>query len=80
MLGALPLVLSSAPREFTKVLAPILALLRTQGIKVTWYVDDLLKDSSPFQLSANVHRTIQILQAFRWVIGFQKSAFQNAFA
>lgn len=33
--------LSFAPRVFTKVLAPLLALLRTKGIRVSGYVDNL---------------------------------------
>lgn len=68
--------LCSAPKLFTKVLVPLLALIRTQGIQVTGYLDDdhLQKDSSPFHRT--IHRTIQMLQAFNWVISFQKSALQ----
>ena len=36
----LPLGLSTAPREFAKTLAPVVQLLRTQGIRVHAYLDD----------------------------------------
>lgn len=54
--------------------APLLVLLKTWGIQVTSYL--LLKDSSPLQLSENIHKTIQILEAFGWVFRFNKSALQ----
>ena len=36
----LPFGLSTAPREFTKTLAPVIQLLRSQGIQVHAYLDD----------------------------------------
>ena len=36
----LPFGLSAAPREFTKTLAPVVHLLRSQGIQVHAYLDD----------------------------------------
>ena len=37
---SLPFGLSTAPREFIKTLAPVVQLLRTQGIRVHAYLDD----------------------------------------
>ena len=38
----LPLGLSSAPRAFTKTRKPVLAVLRSMGIRVVIYIDDML--------------------------------------
>ena len=38
----LPFGLSSAPRAFTKSLRPVLAVLRSMGIRVVIYIDDML--------------------------------------
>ena len=38
----LPFGLSSAPRVFTKLLKPVMALLRRQGIRTIIFLDDLL--------------------------------------
>ena len=40
MYRVLPLGLSSAPRKFTKLLKPILSMLRRQVIIITIYIDD----------------------------------------
>ena len=38
----LPFGLSSAPRTFTKTLKPVLAVLRSLGIRIVIYIDDML--------------------------------------
>ena len=38
----LPFGLSSAPQAFTKLLRPVLAMLRTLGIRTVMYIDDML--------------------------------------
>ena len=40
--GCLPFGLATSPREFTKMLRPVVHLLRLQGIKVHVYLDDWL--------------------------------------
>ena len=46
----LPFGLSRAPREFTKTLAPMVQLLRTQGIRIYAYIDDwIIRADSPEQ-------------------------------
>ena len=40
--GALPFRLSSAPRIFTKTLAPLVAWLRLMGVQLYQYLDDIL--------------------------------------
>ena len=74
---ALPLGLASAPRVFTKVLAPILALLRQRGITIVGYLDDLLLSaSSGSELEEDVSITCQTLQEFGWLLNLQKSVFR----
>ena len=38
----LPFGLATSPREFTKLLRPVVALLRQQGVKLHVYLDDWL--------------------------------------
>ena len=46
----LPFGLSTAPQEFTKTLAPVVQLLRSQGIRVHAYMDDwIIRADSPDQ-------------------------------
>ena len=74
---ALPFGLATAPRVFTKVLAPILANLRIQGIIVLAYLDDLLIiDHSSPGLERAVALTVRYLERFGWVLNREKSAFQ----
>ena len=47
----LPFGLSMAPREFTKTLAPVVHLLRSQGIQVHAYLDDWIIRASSKELS-----------------------------
>lgn len=57
---ALPFGLSSAPRVFTKCMAPVVAYLRCQGIQICLYLDDwLLKGTSPGQ----VRRSLDLVRS-----------------
>ena len=58
---ALPFGLASAPRVFTKVLAPILALLRQQGIAIVGYLDNLLRAASGSELEVDMSIASQTL-------------------
>lgn len=72
---ALPFGLATAPRVFTKVLAPLLAYLRSQGISIVAYLDDLLVvDRSVADLNSAVHRTVKFLESMGWVLNLDKSA------
>ena len=70
----LPFGLSMAPREFTKTLAHVVQLLRTQGIRVHAYFDDWIiwADSSEQSL-LHTQRTNQLLQTLGWTINWKKT-------
>ena len=73
----LPFGLSTAPREFTKTLAPVVQLLRSQGIQVHVYLDDWIIRANSWEQSLE-HREhiIQLLQSLGWTINWDKSMLQ----
>ena len=72
---ALPFGLATAPRVFTKILAPIMALLRSRGISLLPYLDDILIKAPSFpQAVDSVQITVQTLEQFGWLINRPKSS------
>jgi hypothetical protein len=70
----LPFGLSSAPRVFSKVLAPLVAWARLQGIHVYPYLDDwLLRGPDPRELQSQLQQLIRLLQDCGWLINLEKS-------
>ncbi|KAM7284238.1 uncharacterized protein ISCGN_001335, partial [Ixodes scapularis] len=56
--NVLPFGLRSAPRVFTKLLKPVAAYLRSKGLRIVMFLDDMLvMDQSP-SLLANQRRLI----------------------
>jgi hypothetical protein len=75
----LPFGLSTSPRVFTKVLAPVIESLRVQGVHIHPYLDDLLlRARSREQLLADVRRAIDALQSVGFLINFTKSEVEPA--
>ena len=73
----LPFGLSTSPRTFTKVLAPVIAFLRTRGLTVFPYLDDILFVAQSSQaLSAHMQYAVDILQRAGFVINAAKSFLQ----
>ena len=73
----LPFGLSAAPREFTKTLAPVIQLLRSQGIQVHAYLDDwIIRANSREQSLEHTQHIIQLLQSLGWTINWDKSMLQ----
>ena len=71
---ALPFGLTTAPRAFTKVLQPLLAFLRRQGIVLYAYLDDILVVASdPQSLVQAVHRTCLFLTDMGFIVNLKKS-------
>ena len=74
VLTCLPFGLATSSREFTKLLRPIVAWLRQQGVKLHVYLDNwLIRTESPEQAQMHSEKTISILQRLGWVINFEKS-------
>ena len=70
----LPFGLSTAPREFTKTLAPVVHLLRSQGIQVHAYLDDwIIRATSKEQSLNHTQHVLQLLQSLGWAINWAKS-------
>jgi hypothetical protein len=73
----LPFGLSSAPRVFTKILAPIVGLIHQEGIVFLPYLDDCLLVASDVQtLSSNVQVALDLLQRAGFNINWKKSFLQ----
>ncbi|XP_044151545.1 nuclear pore complex protein Nup155 [Bufo gargarizans] len=72
---ALPFGLASAPRVFTKVLAPLVALLRARGVALVPYLDDLLiRAPSPEDNLSSLSITLSALAQFGWLVNHSKSS------
>ena len=70
----LPFGLATSPREFTKLLRPVVSLLRQQGVKLHVYLDDwLIRADTPEEAQLHSQTTIKVLQFFGWIINFKKS-------
>ena len=71
----LPFGLKTSPRIFTKLLKPVVATLRKEGILIIVYLDDfLLIGDSPQSLRSHVQRTTTLLTALGYTINREKSA------
>lgn len=72
--NVLPFGLSSAPRVFTKVLAPVVGLIHQEGINFHPYLDDcLLVAPSAQVLSHNVDLAVSLLQRAGFLVNWKKS-------
>ena len=71
--------LSTAPQVFTRVMAPVSALLHRQGIRMCRYLDDwlLLASSRPLVLQA-LETVLQLCQELGIVINWEKSSLTPA--
>ena len=72
--ASLPIHLSTSPREFTKLLCPVVALLWQRGVKLHIYLDDwLIRADTPKQAQLHAQMTISMLQFLGWIISYEKS-------
>ena len=66
--------LSSAPRQFTKLLKPVMAALQCQNIAISAYLDDLfISAPTREQCERNVASTIALLRSLGFAVNEQKS-------
>ena len=71
----LPFGLTTSPRGFTKILAPVIRAQRLQGIRAFPYLDDiLLTTPSRRFLEAHVQQALSILTQAGFVINLLKSS------
>ena len=70
----LPFGLSSAPRVFTKLLRPVMAILRQKGIRCIVFLDDLLiMAQSREELEKQLPEILLLLQLLGFRINWDKS-------
>ena len=70
----LPFGLATSPRELTRLLRPVVALLRQRGVKLHVYLDDwLIRADTPEQAQLHAQPTIRVLQFLGWIINYEKS-------
>ena len=75
--ACLPFGLAVAPGVFTKIMKPVVALLRRTGIRLIIYLDDLLfMNSSKVGLQQDMTTAQYLLENLGFVINLEKSCFQ----
>ena len=75
--ACLPFGLAVAPRVFTKIMKPVVSLLRRTGIRLIIYLDDiLLMNASETGLRQDMHTAQYLLENLGFVIDLEKSCFQ----
>lgn len=73
----MPQGLASAPRYFTKLLKPIMALLQSKGISACNYLDDVfISAPSKQDCVTALHETICTFQQLGFYVNFEKSTLQ----
>lgn len=72
---SLPFGLNSAPREFTRLLHPLLKKLRKQGIKVHAYLDDwIIRAKSREECLRHTQEVLRLLERLGWLVNHKKSS------
>ena len=72
--NTLPFGLNTAPRAFTKVMRPVVAILRSQGSRLVIYLDDiLLLSESPEASRKDTHALLDLLTRLGFLINWPKS-------
>jgi hypothetical protein len=71
---SMPFGLASGPRVFTKMLKPVVAILRRLGIRLVIYLDDILiLNQREMKLLTDRNTTLWLLQKLGFVINWEKS-------
>ena len=72
--ACLPFGLASAPRVFTKLMKPVVALLRQQGIRLIIHLDDILimAESSDLVLH-QAASALNLLESLGFIVNYEKS-------
>ncbi|CAC5420573.1 unnamed protein product [Mytilus coruscus] len=72
---ALPFGLAEGPRLFTKIMKPVIDILRRMGVRMIIYLDDiLLMAENPQKLEIHRNSTLFLLQKLGFLINWKKSS------
>lgn len=72
--NALPFGICSAPMTFTKILKPVISLLRSKGFKSVVYLDDIICIGETYdECLENCHTTVTLLECLGFIINREKS-------
>ena len=69
----MPFGLTVSPRYFTKLLRPIVKLLRSQGIRLVIYIDDILIMATKGRIKKDTETVMQLLRILGFSINTEKS-------
>ena len=70
----LPFGLSTSPYIYSKIMKPVIAILRSKGIRITNYLDDfLILGRTKLECMTKVKYTINLLKDLGFVINYEKS-------
>lgn len=79
--NVLPFGLNTAPYIFTKIMKPVVQLLRLAGYISTIYLDDLLLMGRSFnECTKNITMTIKLLTALGFIVNYDKSNLTPSFS
>jgi hypothetical protein len=72
--ACLPFGLATAPRVFTKLMKPVVALLRQWGIRLIIYLDDILIMAESQDLVLHqAASTLNLLESLGFLVNYKKS-------
>ncbi|XP_064485977.1 uncharacterized protein LOC135398504 [Ornithodoros turicata] len=72
--NVLPFGLRSAPRVFTKIMRPVVAFLRSQGMRLVIFLGDILiMDQSPSNLESHTQSVVHLLHSLGFIVNVSKS-------
>jgi hypothetical protein len=72
--SCLPFGLAPAPRVFTKILKPLVSILRQRGVRLIIYLDDcLVMNQSVDGLSKDIALFLELIQGLGFVVNTKKS-------
>ncbi len=75
--ACLPFGLASAPRVFTKLLKPVVAVLRQMGLRIIIYLDDILIMSKSYDLAlTHASTALNLLEGLGFVVNYEKSCLE----
>ena len=69
----MPFGLNVAPRVFTKLMKPVIAWLRGQGVRMIIFLDDILLAPTVETMNQHARMTISLLESLGFLINYKKS-------